>query len=437
MKTNTKPVTVRTYEGGIGQAKSPTEELRSAVLTCLLWENTFYESGGAIAKRLQELVPKVPAKVVADLAIEARTKHGLRHVSLFLARELAKHPQRQNIRVSGVIEQVICRADELAEFLSLYWKEGRTPLAGQVKKGLAKAFKKFSAYNLAKYNNGDKIKLRDVLFMSHAKPKDEAQAAVWKQLVDGTLPAPDTWEVALSAGEDKKTTWERLIEEKKLGGLATLRNLRNMTTVGLGPQVMEKAVAQANYNGVLPFQFFAAAKHAPRMEQALEPAMLKAIEELPMLRGTTAFLIDVSGSMDTILSNKGTLNRLDAACALAVLLREKCERVQMYTFSSGLVEVPPRRGFALRDAIMNSQPHGSTYLAAALTKVKSLGTYDRLMVMTDEQSHDGSISAFAPAAYSINVAPYQPGLNYGGGWTKINGWSERVVDYIHAVENQG
>ena len=207
MKTNTKPATVRTYEGGIGQAKSPTEELRSAVLTCLLWENTFYESGGAIAKRLQELVPKVPAKVVAELAIEARTKHGLRHVSLFLARELVKHPgvkatkkyrgDTVPVRVADVIEQVICRADELAEFLSLYWKEGRTPLAGQVKKGLAKAFKKFSAYNLAKYNNGDKIKLRDVLFMCHAKPKDEAQAAVWKQLVDGTLPAPDTWEVAL------------------------------------------------------------------------------------------------------------------------------------------------------------------------------------------------------------------------------------------------
>ena len=46
------------------------------------------------------------------------------------------------------------------------------------------------------------VRLRDVLFMTHAKPRSDEQAAMWKQLVDGTLPAPDTWEVALSSGAD-------------------------------------------------------------------------------------------------------------------------------------------------------------------------------------------------------------------------------------------
>ena len=72
------------------------------------------------------------------------------------------------------------------------------------------------------------MKLRDVLFLCHAKPKDEAQDATWKQLIGGTLPTPDTWEVALSSGADKKATWERLIAEKKLGALALLRNLRKI-----------------------------------------------------------------------------------------------------------------------------------------------------------------------------------------------------------------
>ncbi len=52
---------------------------------------------------------------------------------------------------------------------------------------------------------------RDVLFLCHAKPKDAEQEAVWKKLVENTLEPPDTWEVALSAGKDKRENFERPI----------------------------------------------------------------------------------------------------------------------------------------------------------------------------------------------------------------------------------
>jgi hypothetical protein len=64
-----------------------------------------------------------------------------------------------------------------------------------------------------------------VLFLCHAKPKDAEQAAVWKKLVENTLESPDTWEVAWSAGKDKRENFERLLREAKLGGLAVLRRL--------------------------------------------------------------------------------------------------------------------------------------------------------------------------------------------------------------------
>jgi 60 kDa SS-A/Ro ribonucleoprotein len=70
------------------------------------------------------------------------------------------------------------------------------------------------------------VKLRPVLFLFHAKPKDAEQAAVWKKLVENTLEPHDTWEVALSAGKDKRENFERLLREGKLGGPAVLRNLR-------------------------------------------------------------------------------------------------------------------------------------------------------------------------------------------------------------------
>src|SRR5688572_32411638 len=50
---------------------------------------------------------------------------------------------------------------------------------------------------------------------------------------------------------------------------------------------------------------------------------------------------------------------VDVAAGLAILLRERAEQASIATFSSNLVIVPPRRGFALRDAIHQSQPHRS------------------------------------------------------------------------------
>jgi hypothetical protein len=146
----------------------------------------------------------------------------LRHAPLFLVRELARRKGAGTL-VAETLEHVIQRADELGEFAALYWKETKQPLSAGVKRGLARAFTKFDAYQLAKYDREAAVKLRDVLFLCHAKPKDEAQAALWKKLVENTLESPDTWEVALSAGKDKRENFERLLREGELGGLAVLR----------------------------------------------------------------------------------------------------------------------------------------------------------------------------------------------------------------------
>lgn len=64
--------------------------------------------------------------------------------------------------------------------------------------------RRFSEYELAKYNRDSAITPRDVLFMSHAKPKDKSQAALWRKLSANELATPDTREVQLSAGADKR-----------------------------------------------------------------------------------------------------------------------------------------------------------------------------------------------------------------------------------------
>jgi 60 kDa SS-A/Ro ribonucleoprotein len=422
-------VPVWTHEGGPAKAIAPEQALRRSVLACMLWEDEFYEDGAQIATRIRELVPKVDAATVAELAVEAREAMKLRHVPLLLVREMARHASHRAL-VAQTLTRVIQRADELSEFVAIYWADGRAPLSGQVKKGLAAAFTKFDEYALAKYDRAGVVRLRDVLFLCHAKPNDADQAGLWRRLIEGNLFTPDTWEVALSAGGDKRAHWERLLAERKLGALALLRNLRNMKDAGVSEEAVINALSAMKAERVLPFRFLAAARYAPQWEEALEQAMYKAIAGREKFAGRTVLLVDTSGSMDAPLARRSEMLRMDAACGLAVLLREVCEAVEVYSFSDKLVRVPSRRGFALRDAIVSSQPHGGTQLGHALRSLRE--SYDRIIVITDEQSHD-RVPAPHGRGYVVNVASAQNGVGYGA-WTHIDGWSEAVVDYLRSLE---
>jgi 60 kDa SS-A/Ro ribonucleoprotein len=420
----------KTHEGAPATLISAELQLRRSVLACLLWEKQFYEDGVEIAGRIAELVSKVAPEKVAALAIEARTNMKVRHAPLLLVREMARLKTHRAL-LAETLEQVIQRADELSEFVALYWANGRQPLSAQAKKGLAAAFQKFDAYALAKYNRDNPVKLRDVLFLSHAKPRDQAQAALWKQLVDGELASPDTWEVALSGGADKREAFERLLRENKLGALALLRNLRNMAQSGVDEKLVKTALRDMKTGRVLPFRFIAAARYASQWENELENAMFKSVESVPKLAGKTVLVVDVSGSMTAPLSVRSEMQRTDAAYGLAVLLREIAEELSVYSFSDRCKRVPSRRGFALRDAIDASQPHGSTYLGRAVEEIRE--PYDRMIVITDEQSHD-HVPNPQGRGYMINVASYKNGVGYGD-WTHIDGWSESVIGYVRELES--
>jgi 60 kDa SS-A/Ro ribonucleoprotein len=445
--------TLRTAEGGLAVKSTKGQALARLVNACLLWEDNFYIDGQSVADLIAKLVHEVTPEVAQTIAVKARTEQKLRHVPLLVAREMARASVAHRLLVADTLEQIIQRPDELSEFLAIYWKEGKQPLSAQVKKGLARAFTKFSAYNLAKYNRDAEIKLRDVAFLSHPAPKDKEQAKTFAQLVNkdhfpkalklgkfSKLETPDTWEVALSAGKDKKETFTRLIQEEKLGALALLRNLRNMTQSGVDDDVIREALVSANAEKVLPFRFIAAAKYGPQFESELEQSMFKCLKDHEKLEGETVLLVDVSGSMDAPISAKSDLQRLDAAVGLAMLLREICEKVKVYSFSNKVAGVPPRRGFALAEAIKSSQPHMGTALGEAVRAVASAErNADRVIVISDEQAADRVTNPFSRTgkkAYMVNVATNTYGVAYGDGWSRVDGWSESIVSYILAEENE-
>lgn len=433
MRTNLKTLGAeRAHEGAISVSISPTAQLRRTVMACILFEDGFYESGEDAATRMRELLRKVSFSDAAQIAIDAREKMKLRHAPLFLVREMLRyHTGRQ---VGDLIARVIQRPDELGELLALYWKDGKDqPLTAQLKVGLARALKKFNAYQLAKWNKDGAVKLRDVLFLSHARPEGEERAALFKKLAANELETPDTWEVQLSGGADKKATFERLMTERKLGALALLRNLRGMLEAGVSEDAIRDALATMKAERVLPFRFISAAKYAPRLEDALEAVMFRCLAEVPKLGGKTALLIDHSGSMQQQVSARSEISRFDAAAALAMILREVCDRVRVFTFSDRMVEVPPRRGFAMVQAVREViNPVGTLLGAAVRTVYREYPECDRIIVVTDEQSADRPPHPQGHG-YIVNVAGYRNGIGYGP-WVTIDGWSEAVVEYIRASE---
>lgn len=419
----------RTHEGAPAARLTVEQQLRRSVMSCLLWEAEFYEDGQAIAGRIAALAEHLPVERVASIALEARGRMNLRHAPMLLVSTLAKHSAGNPI-VADAVDGVVQRADELTELLAIYWRDGRKPIPAQFKKGLRRAFAKFDAYQLAKYDRANAVRLRDVLRIVHPKPANDEQAKLWKGLLDGTIESPDTWEVALSGGADKKETFERLLREDRLGYLALLRNLRNMATAGVDTGlVREKLLARKGARRVLPFRYVAAARAAPQFEPWLDQALCEAILEMPALPGKTIVLVDVSGSMDWQLSAKSDMKRIDAAAALGAVVHGD---LRLFTFSHGLVEVPPRRGMAGVDAIVKSQPHGATYLGDAVQAINTM-PHDRLIVVTDEQSHDAVPAPKARHAYMINVASDKNGVGYGS-WTRIDGFSEGVLRYIVEAE---
>lgn len=420
---------INTHEGAPAKRISAYQELRRSVLSCLLWENGFYESGEEIAKRITRLAGECTKEQVATLALEARSDFHLRHVPLLLLDALVR---KGGSGVSDVICNVIQRPDEMAELLAVYWRDGRKPVTKQLKLGLAKAFGKFNEYALAKYDRDGPVKLRDVLFLSHAKPETPEREALYRRVAERSLATPDTWEVGLSTGCDKRETFERLLREGKLGYLALLRNLRNMTDAGVDTGLIRGAIlARKGASRVLPFRYVAAARACPQLEPFIDQALCEAISDAPRLPGLTLVLVDVSGSMNYPLSRKSDLTRMDAAGALAAVIN--ADR-RAFSFSQEVIEVPARFGMAGVDSIRNSQPHGGTFLGRAV-EVMNLIPHDRLIVITDEQSHDRVPDPVAKHAYMINVASNKNGVGYGR-WTHIDGFSEAALRFIYEAERE-
>ena len=391
------------FAGGEAFAESPKLELAALMLTATL-QNDFYRSANTTATRLKDLIGKIDdKKFVAKTALYARNQAGMRSVSHLTAGELARTVKGQQW-TAKFYEQVVRRPDDALEILAYYLAMYGRPIPNALKKGLGAALGRFDEYQLAKYRkSAAEISLVDAVNLVHPRHTEAL-----KKLVNGTLAPAETWETRLTeAGaaaesedelaELKKDAWTKLIESRKIGYFALLRNLRNI--LQSAPESTDAAIAMLTDDNlirrslVLPFRYLTALEalqdaslpNAGKVLAALSEAVDKSLVNVPQFDGKTLVALDGSGSMQGRPLKIGSL-------LAATLAKANDADVMLFSNDAKYVSLNQRDSTLTLAQWLESQAQSAGTNFHCIFQTAKRG-YDRVIILSDMQ---GWIGHYAP-----------------------------------------
>jgi hypothetical protein len=492
-------VFVRNYEGEKVYRLPPKLELYERVLTNLVGEEKYYTSGSEDFEDLRSIIQEVLStdpKFVLQLANYARNYMNLRSVPILLLLESSLHDGAKPY-VREYVPKIVKRADELVEVISLFnllvgdigdeSPSGSLPAA--LKKGMADAIENFDEYQLNKYKKG----LKDVLRITHPKPKNEYQNQLYRYLIydevgeelkqiralrqllakekfDGEAvelirESHATWEIAISKFGNKAEVWDAL----ELPFMAGLRNLRNLLKSGAYKALDavienlkdEKAVLKSKQ---FPFRFYSAYREVSNLPyvsreyqqkvlRALEIALFLSVKNLPKLDGRTAIIVDTSGSMHSSISRNSVVEYIDISTLMGSISQYISDEsiVVAFATTAKIVELSKDSGIIQNMAkIKSTNVGGATYVEEAL-KLLDKNDYvpDRILLFSDMQVYSENLSdvvhsvnrylsqhqtkfySFDLAGYGTSIQPAQKQRVF-----LFSGWSEKMLEYIAMAEKE-
>jgi 60 kDa SS-A/Ro ribonucleoprotein len=341
----------------------------------------------------------------------------------------------------------------------LAYLDGKLPK--QVKRGLRHSLLKFDRYQLSKYRGENKkYKLVDIFNLIHPDPKfaSDEQRQAWSDLINGKLISHNTWESVISTTKDKKSAWEGLIAENKLGYMAMLRNLNNFIKENIDEKYLDMVVAkltdpeQVRKSKQLPFRFMTAYKNVNanrKLTDAISIAMDLSVSNMPEYDGKTLVAIDSSGSMEEqpfeIASIFGCAMFRGNSNADMILYDTEYREVNM-TSRTPIIDMVDKLG----GIYMGGGTETSQVFKYALDNKK---LYDRIIILSDNESWSETyfggfgvnemyneykkITGTDPFVYAIDIQGYGTKDVTGGKVSHITGWSNRLLDFIPLNEKQG
>lgn len=465
MKANTKTTGVNMTTNKCGNpayVMKDKEKLVTMVLTSFFNEAKFYGDNSAeLVELADKLVANGNAEFVSNLAVFARREMNMRTISHVLTTRLAKSEQGRAY-VCGTIKGVSLRGDDLTEIMAMFLDgidSDKKTIPNQMKKGMSDVLNGMNEYHLAKYK-GEKnaIKMADVIKLCHPHSSSK-QHELYKRCIEGKLAVPYTWETELSTKGNTKEVWEQLINSGKVGYMALLRNLRNILNVGVSHECLAKVLATiSNEDNVvnskqLPFRYLSAYKvvsdiAGSEVFGALENAIKASFKNLPKVSGTTVIAIDVSGSMSDTLSSKSTIQYVEVAYLMGMILSNICDNTIVYTFDHRLNKLAvPHDCDVLHWVTSRGANGGWTEMALPLQEMVAKGIKaDRIVYLSDNECNWGKTTIQSHAdeyrrkvnhdfwVHAIDMAGYGTQQFIGDKFNLLAGWSEKVLQFISLAE---
>ncbi len=469
-KFNSPKATIKTtnQDGYPAYSMTDKSKLVTQVLTSFFNEKKFYgDNSDDLLETLDRVIQKDPA-FVSNLAVFARREFNMRSVAHVLTAHLA-HAVEGKPYVKTTVKGVAVRGDDITEIMACYLNTYGRPIPNSLKKGISAVMQGMDEYALAKYKGDSKsLKMRDLVCLCHPKPINHEQAELWKRCLEGKLETPITWETQLSANGNNAETWEMLIDSKKVGYMAMLRNLRNLLKAQ--PANLDKALAYLSDPAAvrkskqLPFRFLSAyrsisetgSRVSSKVLDTLEDAISVSVDNLPKIPGKTVIAIDTSGSMSSKISENSDIRCCEIAMLLGMIANQICEDAIVYTFDDVVRQLNVSHRDGLLSATTRYAAHGGgTNMNLPFeVMIRDRLKADRIIVLSDNMCNTGAhfswryqcdpVQVIADRyrretgnnlwVHAIDLQGYGTQQFHGSKTNIIAGWSEKIFEFILLAE---
>jgi len=433
--------------------------------SCLFGEPKFYEDNTPeIIQSARAMLDKDP-EFVLKLAVYCRNELYLRSLPTALLAEAANNVKAKQF-VRKYAKKIVIRADEITELLSYHNETFGTAVPNSIKKSIADAFGRFDEYQLAKYDRNGKVKLKDAMIVSHAKPKDKEQEALFKRVLERTMKTPETWETVISKDGSTKKNWEAILPA--MGYMAVLRNLRNFLQKDVDKTLFIdklKNKEQVLKSKQFPFRFYSAYEMIKNSEvtgastvlDALEDVIDHSVANIPTFGGKTVIATDHSGSMCSAVSGKSKICCKDIGDVMAAIMNKVSGDNLIIPFGETIKVV----NVSKRSVLQSAKEIGKIDVGHSTNGYKVIDyltnkniEVDRVIIFTDMQmwdstggwgdddntvkeSWDNYRKLFPNAKlYLIDLTGYgqaQFPVGYNNVVT-IGGWSDKILDFVKVYE---
>lgn len=459
--TRTAPVVTTdvrstTHEGGGAYSRTAESDLFLLAATNMVGEDTFYESAGVRDGRFASLVSQVtksnPAFIAGlgerrGLVDYLRNDLLMRSASVVMACEYVKAGGPHG---RMAIDAACQRPDEPAEVLGYWMSHHGRNVPQSVKRGCADAVRRlYNEHSVLRYDGQSRgLRMGDVIEIVHPKPRDAAQAALFKYLLDErhhgdgasklnqpfsglTMLADAAYLAGLPAASRRDVlrsdpallarggwSWEKLAGwlpggmdaeawgfiAPTMGVMALLRNLRNFDQAGVSEDVVDQVIAritdedQIRRGRIFPFHAWQAYKHAPsdNWKRALAVTLNLTTLNIPAALDGSLVVVDCSGSMREPMSDKSSLSRWEVAAVTASAIAHGTRGSKVVVFGDTHRRIDtPVGGSALHTVkaiqyVVEHNAVGSATYGHTAIRDNWDTSFKRVFLLTDDQMWDSS-----------------------------------------------